>query len=339
MVFTGNAFLTVRGGGAAWTNIVSAANGNPVFSAAGVSGITFLYSLTGDVSSSTLTAPGPGIYVFAIAQDASGGHSFAWPSNVTNAPVVDPGANDTTYLLCQYDGINCVGIGNFTVGANVTPGITIPGLASGSNTIAPPAAAGIGSLTNLAPNGTTVIPNSCIGQVVQSIGGDGIIICGVGGGSSSGGSSLTDFQSTTSPVTMTGADLTIYTGANPVTLLAGQCLSFDVAVAGTAPAGTVKIFADSTLIHTIYSSGALGISEVFEYCNLPGSTTVQSRFTPGINVFYGTGGVLGDSGITSSDGAISTPASVTWGATTHTLSLTANAASGTVSGIWWKVKQ
>jgi hypothetical protein len=150
---------------------------------------------------------------------------------------------------------------------------------------------------------------------------------------------MTDFQSTTSPVTMTGADQIIYTGANPVTLLAGECLSFDVAVAGSASAGTVKIFADSTLIHTIYSSGALGISEVFEYCNLPGSTTVQSRFTPGINVFYGTGGALGNSGIASSDGAISTPASVAWGATTHRLSLTANASSGTVSGMWWKVKQ
>jgi hypothetical protein len=74
------------------------------------------------------------------------------------------------------------------MGANVAPGVTIPGQISGWNTIAPPAVAGTASTTNLAPNGTTVIPNACTGQVVQSISAAGVITCGAGGGGGSGAS-------------------------------------------------------------------------------------------------------------------------------------------------------
>jgi hypothetical protein len=182
MVYTGGGFLSTHDGGqaaaAAWTNRVIGSSTSPVFAAGGQSGITFLYTLTGDVTSSSLTGPAPGVYVFAITQDSTGGHAFAWPSNIINAPAVDAGPQDTTYLLCQYDGTSCVGIGNFATGGDVVPGVTIPGALSGYNTIAPPAAAGTGSRTNLAPNGTTVIPNNCGGQFVQSIDPTGAIGCG-----------------------------------------------------------------------------------------------------------------------------------------------------------------
>jgi hypothetical protein len=183
MVFTGTGFLSTRGGAASsWANDAAASTTTPVFAANNKSGITFLQTLTSNVTSSSFTGPTAGMYIFAITQDNSGGHTFAWPLNVSNAPGVDGGANDTTYLLCQYDGINCAAISSLITGPNVTPGITIPGLTSGSNTITAPAIAGTGSKTNLAPNGTTVIPNACSGQVVQSIAPDGTITCGSGGG-------------------------------------------------------------------------------------------------------------------------------------------------------------
>jgi hypothetical protein len=185
MVFTGTGFLTTRGSAAAttssWANIVVASTSTPVFNAGGKSGITFLNTLTTNITSSSFTGLAAGVYIFAITQDNTGGHTFVWPTNVSNTPAIDGGPNDTTYLLCQYDGATCEGISNFLSGPNITPGITIAGLASGSNTIAPPAVAGTGSRTNLAPNGTTVIPNTCVGQVVQSIASNGSITCSAAG--------------------------------------------------------------------------------------------------------------------------------------------------------------
>lgn len=221
MISTGTALLTVRGGNgaSAWTNSTPLNSATPVFDAGGASGITFLLTLTGNIASSSLIGPKAGIYVFAVTQDGIGGHTFVWPSTVTNAPLVDTGANNTTYLLCQYDGSNCVGLGNFVAGTNITPGVTIPGRSSGSNTISTPANAGFNSTTNLAPNGTTVIPNACVGQVVQSIAATGSITCGAGGGGSSGSTPVVSPY----PVVADGAAITwnlqsVATGNGSLTL-------------------------------------------------------------------------------------------------------------------------
>lgn len=81
------------GTAAAIVNVPFAAT--PVFNAA--QGINFEMTLTGNVTSSTLinTTPGQRI-VFIIHQDGSGGRTFAWPSNVMGAGVVDPGAGNTS---------------------------------------------------------------------------------------------------------------------------------------------------------------------------------------------------------------------------------------------------
>jgi hypothetical protein len=204
LVFTGSAFFSVRGGGGVWTNNAVEASSAPSFSASGMSSRTFLLTLTADVSSSTFSGASPGLYIFAITEDAAGGHNFTWPLNVTSAPAIDSGANNTTYLLCQFDGTSCAGIGNFATGPNVTPSLIIPGSTSGSNTIAPGAVAGSGSTTYLALNGTTVIPNACTGQVVQSIGGDGSITCGAGGAGSPGAAGATGPQGPAGPTGATG---------------------------------------------------------------------------------------------------------------------------------------
>jgi len=60
----------------------------PVFD--GAYGYAFDLTLTGNVASSTLQGFAPGqLIMFFIAQDATGGRTFAWPSNVVNPPLID----------------------------------------------------------------------------------------------------------------------------------------------------------------------------------------------------------------------------------------------------------
>ncbi len=149
---------------------------------------------------------------------------------------------------------------------------------------------------------------------------------------------LIDFQTSTSPVSMTGSPLTIYSTAG-VTLAAGQCITISAAGTSSGVNATLAIYADAVLIHTVYTSGSMGIITHSSYCNNPGSLTVQTRFDIA-PAFYNCGGdgtlVAATCGVTSSDGQISTPSTVNW-ATSHTLTLKATAASGTVSGAWWKI--
>jgi len=59
--------------------------------------ILFNLVLTGNVTSSTCLAPQAGqIVVFQIQQDATGGRSFTWPTNVKNPGIINPAANSTT---------------------------------------------------------------------------------------------------------------------------------------------------------------------------------------------------------------------------------------------------
>jgi hypothetical protein len=59
--------------------------------------LTFRITLTGDVTSSTITGQVPGnLYTFIIEQDATGGHHFVWPTNVYNAGPVDLDPNSIT---------------------------------------------------------------------------------------------------------------------------------------------------------------------------------------------------------------------------------------------------
>jgi hypothetical protein len=65
----------------------------PVFDAS--KGLELGITLSASVTSSTFINGniGPSIIVFRITQDATGGHSFAWPSNVRNGGIVNQTAN------------------------------------------------------------------------------------------------------------------------------------------------------------------------------------------------------------------------------------------------------
>ena len=91
----------------------------PTFNAASFS--NFKITLTGNVTSSTLSNAVAGQYIgFEIVQDGTGGHTFAWPTNVKNAMSITGqagGANETSNQLFFYDGSNAYA---------VTPGMVFP---------------------------------------------------------------------------------------------------------------------------------------------------------------------------------------------------------------------
>lgn len=66
----------------------------PVFNLA--SGTKFAITLTGNVSSSSVSGAEPGdVVYFCIHQDATGGRTFSWPSGVPGG-TIDSAANSTT---------------------------------------------------------------------------------------------------------------------------------------------------------------------------------------------------------------------------------------------------
>jgi hypothetical protein len=73
--------------------VTVASSSTPAFNAA--LGQAFKLILTQDATSSTFVngAAGPAMIGFRIQQDGSGGHAFAWPANVRNGGIVNPGPN------------------------------------------------------------------------------------------------------------------------------------------------------------------------------------------------------------------------------------------------------
>jgi hypothetical protein len=75
----------------------------------------FKMTLTGNVTGSTLTFGGsivsPAFIIFELTQDATGGRTFVWPTNVLAAPVLNSGANETTSVILYYDGTNAIAVG------------------------------------------------------------------------------------------------------------------------------------------------------------------------------------------------------------------------------------
>ena len=70
-------------------------------------GNAFQITLTGDVTSSTLSNAGTGQFIFiTVTQDGTGGHTFVWPANFQNAPTIVSGASQSTNIVGFYDGTN-----------------------------------------------------------------------------------------------------------------------------------------------------------------------------------------------------------------------------------------
>lgn len=76
----------------------------------------FQMTLTGNVTAPTLSGLTPGAKVtFILIQDAVGGRTFAWPSNVQNAQSVGTSSNERDIQEFFFDGTNCYPVDPQTV--------------------------------------------------------------------------------------------------------------------------------------------------------------------------------------------------------------------------------
>ena len=66
----------------------------------------FNMTLIGNVTGGTLVASVPGLIIFQIAQDATGGRSFVWPANFNSSIAPDATASTTTTQIFYNDGVN-----------------------------------------------------------------------------------------------------------------------------------------------------------------------------------------------------------------------------------------
>lgn len=82
---------------------VVAFSATPVFNA--LNGQGFKITLTGNVTSSTFAngTQGPAVVLFRIVQDATGGRTFVWPTNVRNGGVVSPNPNARSVQIFALD--------------------------------------------------------------------------------------------------------------------------------------------------------------------------------------------------------------------------------------------
>lgn len=105
--------ITLIGGGTLignFTGIISTGGlqivtfvATPVFDATAVS--NFKITLTGNVTSSTLVNAALGQSItFIIAQDGTGGRSFAWPSNVRGGMAIGTGPSEVSTQTGIWDG-------------------------------------------------------------------------------------------------------------------------------------------------------------------------------------------------------------------------------------------
>lgn len=85
--------------------VPTAFSATPTFNAGAAVIPTFTMTLTGTVTSSTITNATAGQLVnFLITQDGVGGHPFAWPSNVKDPPPIAPDATLVSASQFLYDG-------------------------------------------------------------------------------------------------------------------------------------------------------------------------------------------------------------------------------------------
>lgn len=79
----------------------------PVFDASTFSSPLFKITLTGNVTSSSVTNPTNGqLITFEIIQDGTGSRTFAWPANFKGASVIAPDATLVSVQSFRYDGTN-----------------------------------------------------------------------------------------------------------------------------------------------------------------------------------------------------------------------------------------
>jgi hypothetical protein len=127
----------------------------------------FELTLTGNASAQPMTFVGvtpPGIIYFQITQDASGAHSFSWPSNVVGGCAIGQSADEVTTQEFVYDGTNATAVGPCVTGTGpaITAGSIIDSGLTASNPICTDAnkqfTSSCSSVLGITVNGQVIAP-------------------------------------------------------------------------------------------------------------------------------------------------------------------------------------
>jgi len=234
---TGSTLYTVNGigGGSTTLTTVVAYSATPVFTVSSQNQL-FEMQLTGNASAQPLTAVGvtpPGYITFEIAQDASGGHTFSWPSNSMGGCTIGAVANQISTQMFVWNGTTALAIGpcvtspgpEISVGNIVDHGLAVnspvctdsnSGLVSGSS---------CSSVLNITVNGQTIVPGGSgdanSGAATHSISlneGNGSAITGLALGNNqiAVGQTSADPTASTIPTCAAGSHL-FFSGTLPLT--------------------------------------------------------------------------------------------------------------------------
>lgn len=112
---TNNTKHIVANSGIQHSETTVAFSATPTFNAG--SSEIFEMTLTGNVTSSTLTNPAVGeVLTFTICQDATGGRTFAWPSGFRGAGTIGSTASTCSTQRFWYDGTNSFSLGPIATG-------------------------------------------------------------------------------------------------------------------------------------------------------------------------------------------------------------------------------
>ncbi len=103
--------LTTAGGATGLATVTFSAT--PTYDASVTNG--FKLTLTGNVTSSTLSNAVAGqVVTFVFCQDATGGRTNVWPTNVKGGGIITPTANICSMQSFEYDGTNAYATGGMT---------------------------------------------------------------------------------------------------------------------------------------------------------------------------------------------------------------------------------
>lgn len=213
------------GGGTSTTTTSVATSTTPTFN---VIASIQLFKLT--ITANTVSLPvtftnvqSPAVITFQITQDGVGGHTFAWPTNVTGGGAIDTTANHTTTQSFVWNGTTILPIGNaftsvgnsaligtiystntFTGPQTFTGGISVTGGAV-ADTVTTPVLRSTG-------NGTALAISSAAGSSGNTAGGALTITGGAGIGSGAGGE--VDITAGNAPGAGAGGNVVITAGTN-----------------------------------------------------------------------------------------------------------------------------
>jgi len=100
-------------------NVAVTFSATPTFNASLFASPTFKITLTGDVTSSTISNAKAGqVITFIITQDGTGSHAFAWPATTKGASNIGADANSVSVQSFVYDGTSWRATGPGSVNAS-----------------------------------------------------------------------------------------------------------------------------------------------------------------------------------------------------------------------------